>query len=236
MMQPLSELKNKFSDMLSILRRLVCIGVVSDVDTTLRRVKVTFPGTNYPESYWLSVLGLRSKSVSISCNLEAGEQVLCLFIPAGSMIRGFVLGTLANNNNKPYVSNADKFGIQFKDGTLLEYDQSSATGVLKIKGGEPAITVNESGVTIDSPKYTVNAPTILLNGQTHITKALTGDMTATFTGLVGAAGYGSATGGAAVMNSGAQMKGSVTINGVEVTVMTHTHTDAEGRSTSTAKQ
>lgn len=236
MMKPISELKAKLSDVLSMLRRLVCIGIVSEVDTSLRRVKVIFPGTNYPESDWLSVVGFRSKGVSISCNLEAGEQVLCLFIPSGSMIRGFVLGTLANNKDKPYISNADKFGIQFKDGTLLEYDQSSATGMLKIKGGEPAITVNESGVTIDSPKYTVNAPTILLNGQTHITKALTGDMTATFTGLVGAAGYGSATGGAAVMNGGAIMQGSVTINGVTVAVVTHTHTDAEGRPTSTAKQ
>ncbi|CAK2383657.1 hypothetical protein VCRA2116O372_730002 [Vibrio crassostreae] len=118
----------------------------------------------------------------------------------------------------------------------MEYDQSSATGVLKIKGNEPALIVNESGVTIDSPKYTVNAPTILLNGQTHITKALTGDMTATFTGLVGAAGYGSTTGGAAVMNSGATMKGSVTINGVTVAVISHKHNDAEGRPTSTANQ
>ncbi|WP_417883046.1 phage baseplate assembly protein V [Vibrio rumoiensis] len=236
MMKLVSALKAKLGDVLSMLRRLVCIAIVSKVDTKLRRVKVTFPGERYPESDWLSVVGLRSKGVSISCNLEIGEQVLCLFIPSGSMIRGFVLGSLANNNDKPYVSNADKFGIEFKDGTLLEYDQGSSTGVLKIKGGEPTITVNESGVTVDAPKYTVNAPTILLNGQTHITKALTGDMTATFTGLVGAAGYGSTTGGPAVMNSGAQMKGTVTINGVEVTVMTHTHTDAEGRPTSTAKK
>ncbi|CAK3235457.1 Phage baseplate assembly protein V [Vibrio crassostreae] len=236
MFNKLAEIKTKLSDVRSMLRKLVCIGKVSKVDAELRRVKVTFPGLRYPESDWLPVLGLRSTSVSISCNLEPGEQVLCLFIPSGSMMSGFVLGSMANKSAKPYIANVDKFGVQFKDGTLLEYDQSSATGVLKIKGSEPALIVNESGVTIDSPKYTVNAPTILLNGQTHITKALTGDMTATFTGLVGAAGYGSTTGGAAVMSSGATMKGSVTINGVTVAVISHKHNDAEGRPTSTANQ
>ncbi|CAK1775793.1 Phage baseplate assembly protein V [Vibrio crassostreae] len=236
MFNKLAEIKTKLSDVRSMLRKLVCIGKVSKVDAELRRVKVTFPGLRYPESDWLPVLGLRSTSVSISCNLEPGEQVLCLFIPSGSMMSGFVLGSMANKSAKPYIANVDKFGVRFKDGTLLEYDQSSATGVLKIKGSEPALIVNESGVTIDSPKYTVNAPTILLNGQTHITKALTGDMTATFTGLVGAAGYGSTTGGAAVMSSGATMKGSVTINGVTVAVISHKHNDAEGRPTSTANQ
>ncbi len=236
MFNKLAEIKAKLIDVLSMLRKLVCIGEVSKVDAQLRRVKVTFPGLRYPESDWLPVLGMRSKSVSISCNLEIGEQVLCLFIPSGSMMSGFVLGSMANKSAKPYIANVDKFGVQFKDGTLLEYDQSSATGVLKIKGSEPAISVNESGVTINSPKYTVNAPTILLNGETHITKALTGDMTATFTGLVGAAGYGSTTGGAAVMSSGATMEGSVTINGVTVAVISHKHNDAEGRPTSTANQ
>ncbi len=236
MFNKLADIKTKLSDVLSMLRKLVCIGEVSKVDAQLRRVKVTFPGLRYPESDWLPVLGMRSKSVSISCNLEVGEQVLCLFIPSGSMMSGYVLGSMANKFAKPYIANVDKFGVQFKDGTLLEYDQSKATGVLKIKGSEPTITVNESGVIIDSPKYTVNAQTILLNGETHITKALTGDMTATFTGLVGAAGYGSTTGGAAVMNSGAVMQGSVTINGVEVAVITHTHNDAEGRPTSSANQ
>ncbi len=236
MLKKLVDIKTKLEDVLSMLRKLVCIGVVSKVDTTYRRVKVTFPADPYPESDWLPVLGMRSKGVSVSCNLAQGEQVLCVFLPSGSMMKGYVLGTMVNRSAKPYVANADKFGIQFKDGTLLEYDQSSSTGILKIKGGEPAITVDESGVTIDSPKYTVNSPTILLNGQTHITQALTGDMTATFTGLVGAAGYGSATGGAAVMNSGAVMKGSVTINGVTVAVISHNHEDAEGRPTSTANQ
>ncbi|CAH8242756.1 Baseplate protein [Vibrio aestuarianus] len=236
MFNKLADIKAKLSDVLSMLRKLVCIGEVSEVDAQLRRVKVVFPGLKYPESDWLPVLGMRSKGVSISCNLDVGEQVLCLFIPSGSMMSGYVLGSMVNKSARPYIANVDKFGVQFKDGTLLEYDQKSSTGILKIKGGEPTITVDESGVTIDSPKYTVNAPSILLNGETHITKALTGDMTATFTGLVGAAGYSSATGGAAVMSSGAIMQGSVTINGVTVAVISHTHNDAEGRPTSTANQ
>lgn len=236
MFNKLADIKAKLSDVLSMLRKLVCIGEVSKVDAQLRRVKVTFPGLRYPESDWLAVLGMRSKSVSISCNLEVGEQVLCLFIPSGSMMSGYVLGSMTNKSAKPYIANVDKFGVQFKDGTLLEYDQATHTGVLKIQGNEPAITVNESGVTINSPTYTVNAPTILLNGKTHITQALTGDMTATFTGLVGAAGYSSTTGGAAVMSSGAIMKGTVTVNGVTVAVVSHDHIDSVGGKTSPANQ
>jgi hypothetical protein len=38
------------------------------------------------------------------------------------------------------------------------------------------------------------------------------------------------------MSSGATMKGSVTINGVTVAVISHKHNDAEGRPTSTANQ
>ncbi|MDE1352169.1 baseplate protein, partial [Vibrio aestuarianus] len=138
MFNKLADIKAKLSDVLSMLRKLVCIGEVSKVDAQLRRVKVTFPGLPYPESDWLPVLGIRSKSVSISCNLEAGEQVLCLFIPSGSMMSGYVLGSMANKSAKPYAANVDKFGVRFKDGTILEYDQSTQTGVLKIGGGTPA--------------------------------------------------------------------------------------------------
>ncbi len=240
MFKKLVDIKTKLEDVLSMLRKLVCIGVVSKVDTTYRRVKVTFPADPYPESDWLPVLGMRSKGVSVSCNLVQGEQVLCVFLPSGSMMKGYVLGTMANRAAKPYVANADKFGIQFKDGTLLEYDQSTQTGVLKIKGGTPAITVNTEKVLIDSMLEVTGATQ--LNDTLNVVKAttlmdtLTGMKTATFTGLVGAAGYGSATGGAAVMNSGAVMKGSVTINGVTVAVISHNHEDAEGRPTSTANQ
>lgn len=240
MFNKLAEIKNKLSDVLSMLRKLVCIGEVSIVDAQLRRVRVTFPGLPYPESDWLPVLGMRSKSVSISCNLEVGEQVLCLFIPSGSMMSGYVLGSMANKSAKPYIANVDKFGVQFKDGTLLEYDQSTQTGVLKIGGAAPAIIVNPDKVLIDA-KLEVTGATELLDTlkvvkATTLMDTLTGMKTATFTGLVGAAGYGSTTGGAAVMSSGATLQGSVTINGVTVAVISHTHNDAEGRPTSTANQ
>ncbi len=259
MFNKLADIRTKLCDVLSMLRKLVCIGEVSIVDAQLRRVKVTFPGLRYPESDWLPVLGMRSKNVSISCNLEVGEQVLCLFIPSGSMMSGYVLGSMANKSAKPYIANVDKFGVQFKDGTLLEYDQSTQTGVLKIGGGTPAITVNSERVQIDS-EVIINGPTTindvtvvnastLINDTLDVAGATTladnlvvmqtvqGMMTASFTGLVSAGGFGGPTAGsAAVMSGGAQMLGTVTIDGVEVAVISHNHTDAEKRPTSSAIQ
>ncbi|MRE01524.1 baseplate protein, partial [Vibrio parahaemolyticus] len=134
-------LGNKMKDVFTMLRRTVSVATVSQVDSELRRVKVTFAGGRIPESDWLSVVGSRTKGVNASWNMAVGEQVLCLFPPIGSMVRGYVLGSLVNVNARPYTTNPDKFGIQFEDGTLLEYDQTTQTGVLKIRGGTPSIQV-----------------------------------------------------------------------------------------------
>ncbi|MCZ6372577.1 baseplate protein, partial [Vibrio parahaemolyticus] len=174
-----------------------------------------------------------------------GEQVLCLFPPIGSMVRGYVLGSLVNVNARPYTTNPDKFGIQFEDGTLLEYDQVTQTGVLKIQGGTPSIQVGPDKVSIvsdvDIEGAVVISKTLDVGGNTSIggnlsvTGTVSGQQTATFMGTVGAAGYGGpVSGGAAKMQNGMEVSGTATINGVTVSVDTHAHVDAEGRPTGSA--
>ncbi|HHC6666642.1 TPA: baseplate protein [Vibrio parahaemolyticus] len=238
-------LGNKMKDVFTMLRRTVSVATVSQVDSELRRVKVTFAGGRIPESDWLSVVGSRTKGVNASWNMAVGEQVLCLFPPIGSMVRGYVLGSLVNVNARPYTTNPDKFGIQFEDGTLLEYDQVTQTGVLKIQGGTPSIQVGPDKVSIvsdvDIEGAVVISKTLDVGGNTSIggnlsvTGTVSGQQTATFMGTVGAAGYGGpVSGGAAKMQNGMEVSGTATINGVTVSVDTHTHVDAEGRPTGSA--
>ncbi|EMN7428351.1 phage baseplate assembly protein V [Vibrio parahaemolyticus] len=238
-------LGNKMKDVFTMLRRTVSIATVSQVDSELRRVKVTFAGGRIPESDWLSVVGSRTKGVNASWNMAVGEQVLCLFPPVGSMVRGYVLGSLVNVNARPYTTNPDKFGIQFDDGTLLEYDQTTQTGVLKIKGGTPSIQVGPDKVSIISDVDIEGAVTISktldvggnasIGGNLSITGTVSGQQTATFMGTVGAAGYGGpVSGGVAKMQNGMEVSGTATINGVTVSVNTHTHLDAESRPTGPA--
>ncbi|HBN6292629.1 phage baseplate assembly protein V [Vibrio parahaemolyticus] len=238
-------LGNKMKDVFTMLRRTVSVATVSQVDSELRRVKVTFAGGRIPESDWLSVVGSRTKGVNASWNMAVGEQVLCLFPPIGSMVRGYVLGSLVNVNARPYTTNPDKFGIQFEDGTLLEYDQVTQTGVLKIQGGTPSIQVGPDKVSIvsdvDIEGAVVISKTLDVGGNTSIggnlsvTGTVSGQQTATFMGTVGAAGYGGpVSGGAAKMQNGMEVSGTATINGVTVSVDTHAHVDAEGRPTGSA--
>lgn len=249
MFDDIQEVINSVKGMLTMLRRTVCVATVSQVDTELRRVKVTFATGRIPESDWLSVIGSRTKGVNVSWNMAEGEQVLCLFPPVGSMVRGYVLGSLANQTAPPYNTSADKFGVKFKDGTVLEYDQSTSTGMLKIGGGTPSIQVDESKVHIVSDVLIDGGVTITntldvgkatsLGDTLTVQSAVSGMSTANFMGTVGAAGYGGpVSGGVAKMQNGMEVQGSTTLNGsatlngVDVSVDTHTHTDAEGRPTS----
>lgn len=243
MFEEVRQLVNQVKDVFTMLRRTVCVATVSQVDTELRRVKVVFDTGRIPESDWLSVIGSRTKGVNVSWNMAVGEQVLCLFPPIGSMVRGYVLGSLVNVNAKPYTTNPQKFGVTFEDGTRLEYDQSTQTGTLAIKGSVPLIEVGPtktrivSDVDIDgavsiTKTLDVNMATSLGDTLT-IQSAVNGMSTANFMGTVGAAGYGGpVSGGTAKMQNGAEMLGSATLNGINVSVDTHNHTDAEGRPTS----
>ncbi|TOE36235.1 hypothetical protein CGJ43_24430, partial [Vibrio parahaemolyticus] len=68
-----------------------------------------------------------------------------------------------------------------------------------------------------------------------VTGTVSGQQTAIFMGTVGAAGYGGpVSGGVAKMQNGMEVSGTATINGVTVSVNTHTHLDAEGRPTGPA--
>ncbi len=225
MISNLIKVLNNTLDINTRLEQMVSIAIVSSVDSELRRVKVTFPTGDRPESEWLSVPAARG---NVSFNIEPGSQVVCLFPPVGQMLRGFVIGVLANAKTPPYSTDANKLGVILKDGTLFEYDQASSTATIKIKGGTPSVTVSPSKIELDGD--------VLITQNLTVMGAVEGNKTASFMQTVSAAGYtGPVSGSAASFANGANIQTTLTYKGQEVTTMPHTHTDAEGRPTSPAK-
>ncbi|EHK2923209.1 phage baseplate assembly protein V [Vibrio parahaemolyticus] len=241
MIEATRKLQNAVSKIKATFTSLIRVGIVTDVDATKARVKVTLPGFGNLPTGWLTCITRRTLGVRTSFNYKVDEKVLCLFLPFGDMSTGFVLGSLYDDKNLPPQTNPDVFSIEWEDGTVLSYDQGSSTGSLKIKGGTPALTVSPEGVTIEAKTNIIGATSI--DGTLDVTDAVTlsnvlnGAMTASFMGTVGAAGYtGPVSGAAAQMTNGANITTTLTYNGQEVTTMPHSHMDAEGRPTGTAMQ
>ncbi len=241
MIEATRKLQNAVSKIKATFTSLIRVGIVTEVDATKARVKVNLPGLGDMPTDWLTCLTTRTLGVRTSFNYKTGEKVLCLFLPFGDMSTGFVLGSYYDDKNLPTQTNPDVFSIEWEDGTVLSYDQSSSTGSLKIKGGTPALTVSPDGVTIEAKTYIIGATSITgtldVTGAVTLANVLNGSMTASFMGTVGAAGYtGPVSGASAQMTNGANITTTLTYNGQEVTTMPHIHIDAEGRSTGSAVQ
>jgi len=252
MIRRLHKLANAVSDLKHALTGLLQVGVVSEVDGASARVRVTLPGLEDLPSGWLTCLTWRSQGVRASFNYTRGERVLCLFFPLSDRARGFVLGSFYDDNNPPPQASLDVFSIEFEDGTLLSYDQGTSTGSLKLPGGAPSVTLTPDIVEIQAhltrlvsdteivgSLNVTGASTLLstlaVQGETTLHNVLNGAMSATFMGSVGAAGYtGPVAGGVAKMDNGAEVSTTLTYQGIEVTTLSHTHIDAEGRPTGSA--
>lgn len=253
MIAELRKLTSKVANLTRLFTGLLRIGVVTHVDGKTARIRVQLPGLGNMQSDWLTCLTWRSYGVRSSFNYKEGEHVLCIFIPLGDMSSGFVLGSYYDDKNAPLQTNPDVFCIEYEDGTVLSYDQSTSTGSLKIKGGTPSVTLTPDNVVIESPLTRIISNTEIVGtlsvsggvdlgstlhvvGQTTLDNVLNGSMSASFMGTVGAAGYtGSVSGGAAKMTNGAEVSTSLTFKGEDVTTISHTHIDSEGGTTSPAK-
>ncbi len=254
MMADLRKLTNAVTNLKRLFTGLLRVGVVTQVNGETARVRVSLPGLEDMQSGWLPCLTWRTYGVRASFNYKVGERVLCLFVPISDMSSGFVLGSFYDDKQKPPQSNIDVFSIEFEDGTVLAYDQSTSTGSLKIKGGLPSLTATPDKVEIESPLISLIGPTQITGtlsvsdatdlmstlhvvGQTTLDNILNGAMSATFMGSVGAAGYtGPVSGGVAKMTNGAEVSSTLTYKGEEVTTMPHTHIGNEGKPTGPAEQ
>jgi phage baseplate assembly protein V len=146
------------------------IGIVTDQDLELDRVRVRFPDRDQMRSYWLQVVVPKTLADKAFWIPDVGEQVVCLmdeFDEAGA-----VLGAVYSSVDTPPVQSPDKFHLTFRDGTIIEYDRAAhaltialcaganatlnAPGGILLETGASQVSITPGGVT------TVTAPNEIL--------------------------------------------------------------------------
>jgi len=119
-------------------KNLIRYGKVSSVNPAKHTVRVVFADKNNTVSHDLPVLTPGTLKNKFYCMPDIGEDVVCIFLPNG-MQRGFVIGSFYPLTLALPVISADKTNITFPDETVIEYDRTSHTMNISVKGD---ITIN----------------------------------------------------------------------------------------------
>ncbi|EJS1735116.1 phage baseplate assembly protein V [Escherichia albertii] len=159
-------------------------GIISDIDETSVRVRVTLPECDNLKSNWLAVLQRNSQDNKDYWLPDMGEQVEVLLDDNGE--DGVVLGAVYSTVDTAPVASRDKRYVQFSDGAAFEYDRS--THQLTINGGIEKIVIEVIDRTnLTSPNVEVKAQEVTVTSDTVDIKAATVTVDApmsTFTGNV----------------------------------------------------
>ena len=186
-------------------------GIISDIDETSVRVRVTLPECDNLKSNWLAVLQRNSQDNKDYWLPDMGEQVEVLLDNNGE--DGVVLGAVYSTVDTAPVASRDKRYVQFSDGAAFEYDRS--THQLTINGGiekivievidstrltspnveiKDTVDIKATDVSIDATKVdvkaaavTVDAPMSTFTGNVTVMKKLTW-----LGGMAGSGGIGNA--------------------------------------------
>ncbi|HEB1133235.1 TPA: phage baseplate assembly protein V [Escherichia albertii] len=159
-------------------------GIISDIDETSVRVRVTLPECDNLKSNWLAVLQRNSQDNKDYWLPDMGEQVEVLLDDNGE--DDVVLGAVYSTVDTAPVASRDKRYVQFSDGAAFEYDRS--THQLTINGGIEKIVIEVIDHTnLTSPNVEVKAQQVTVTSDTVDIKAATVTVDApmsTFTGNV----------------------------------------------------
>jgi len=99
------------------------VGIVSEQDLTLARLRVVFAEFDHMFSYWLPIVVPKTQNDKAYWIPDIGEQVVCLMDERDEA--GVVLGAIYSQPDSTPVHSADKYHLGFKDSTTIEYDRSS---------------------------------------------------------------------------------------------------------------
>ena len=88
------------NDLETLLRQIIRVGVVSDIDDGDVTARVTFDDQDNVTSAKLSVIVKNTDKNADYWMPDIGEQVLCIFHPAGPQ-QGFILGSFYDETQKP---------------------------------------------------------------------------------------------------------------------------------------
>ncbi|MEG2664033.1 MAG: phage baseplate assembly protein V [Hafnia sp.] len=146
------------SDLETLTRQLIRVGVVSDIDEKGVTARVTFDDQDDVTSASLQVIVKNTDENADYWMPDVGEQVLCLFLPVGPQ-QGFILGSFYDETHIPPANTADKRVIKFKNGTRIENDRGSNLLLVDAVGD---VTIKATGtVTIDAPETIITGNAIV---------------------------------------------------------------------------
>lgn len=128
-----------------IANKLIRVGIVSSVNPAMCAARVAFEDQGKSVSPELPILARGSLGTKDYWMPEPGEQVWCLYNPAGNA-DGIILGSVYSLADPPPVTDAAKRHLQFKDGSKIEYDSNTHTLLLDIKG--PAKIIAKQAVDL----------------------------------------------------------------------------------------
>lgn len=144
------------NDIPRLLRNLIRIGTVAEVDLETATCRVNTGGNLTDWLHWLTSRAGRSRSWWAP---SIGEQVL-LFCLGGELDTAFVMPAVFSDEFPAPSASADAVRVTFPDGAVIEYEPK--TGALLATGIKSA-TVNALG------KVAVTAPDITCTASTRIT-------------------------------------------------------------------
>ena len=167
------DMNEQISEILRLLRNLIRIGTVSEVNLSDGKCRVDTGKKTTGWLHWLSARAGKTRSWNAP---SVGEQVLILCL-GGELDTGFVLPGIFSDDNPAPSASADALHWSFPDGAVIEYEPE--TGALNATGIQTATIKAAVKILFDSPE--VECTTLLKTAKLEVTKGATmkGDVTHT---------------------------------------------------------
>ncbi len=130
------------------------IGEVTSLDPSGCKVRVTFDDEDSVTSDWLPVLQPNTLDNHDYRMPDIGEDVLCLFT-GESAETGFVIGSFYAGEIQPPTSSGDIRMVQFKDGSVIQYDRGGHKLKVVISGTK--IEADQQNINVTAPQKIKNS-------------------------------------------------------------------------------
>lgn len=112
---------------------MVRVGRVVEVDEKNARVRVQIEDADAVITWWLPVVYQKTQNDKHYWLPDIGELVVCVFYE-DDWDTGFVLGAIYSDKDRTPAQSRDKFVIEFKDGTRIEYDKQAHKLHISVRG------------------------------------------------------------------------------------------------------
>ncbi|WP_322547919.1 phage baseplate assembly protein V [Stenotrophomonas geniculata] len=169
-----------------LIGNLLMIGVVRELDEAGGRVRVDADGML---TDWIPWLERRAgPGVRSWCAPEPGEQVL-LACPYGDPGQALVLGSLYQDRFPAPADSRLRHRTEFADGSVVEYDQETATLNVDVGSGKAIVTCASAQV-IASESIVLDTPSVKATGDLDVTGAISAGKDISTSGEVKAGAIG----------------------------------------------